>query len=476
MASIKKNFLYSSALTVSGYIFPFITYPYVSRVLGVNNIGICNFVDSIINYFILFSMLGISVLGVREIAKVNGSPQKVSRVFSDLLSLNAIFTILSLIALCFSILFIPQFYEYRSLMFIGLLKLVFNFLQIDWFFQGIENFKYVTLRGVMIKALYVLLVFIFIRDSSDYKVYYLLSVLMVVFTALINIMYCRHFVDIKIKGISFLFYIKPFCILGIYALLTSMYTSFNIAYLGFVSGEIEVGYYTTATKLYTIFLALFTAFTGVMIPRMSSLVAENKMEEFKRISRKSSDILFSFSIPLIIYTSIFAPQIIMLISGKGYEGAILPMRIVLPLILFIGYEQILICHILMPLKKDKAILINSIIGASVGILLNILLVPYWGSIGSSIVWLLSEIAVLCSAQSFVKKYLLLSFPFKSLLRNIIYMLPLVVFVMICNFYIKSLLLSLFIGACVVCIYSLIIQIYCIKNEFIIAAISKLGIK
>ena len=106
MASIKKNFLYSSALTDSGYIFPFITYPYVSRVLGVNNIGICNFVDSIINYFILFSMLGISVLGVREIAKVNGSPQKVSRVFSDLLSLNAIFTILSLIALCFSILFI----------------------------------------------------------------------------------------------------------------------------------------------------------------------------------------------------------------------------------------------------------------------------------------------------------------------------------------------------------------------------------
>ena len=111
----------------------------------------------------------------------------------------------------------------------------------------------------------------------------------------------------------------------------------------------------------------------------------------------------------------------------------------------------------MPLKKDKAILINSIIGASVGILLNILLVPYWGSIGSSIVWLLSEIAVLCSAQSFVKKYLLLSFPFKSLLRNIVYMLPLVVFVMICNFYIKSLLLSLFIGAGVVCIYSLIIQ-------------------
>ena len=133
-----------------------------------------------------------------------------------------------------------------------------------------------------------------------------------------------------------------------------MYTTFNVAYLGFTSNEVEVGYYTTATKLYTILLALFTAFTSVMIPRMSSLVAENKMEEFKKLSQKSSNILFGFSIPLIIYASVYAPYIINLIAGMGYEGAILPMRIILPLVLVIGYEQILICHILMPLKKDKA--------------------------------------------------------------------------------------------------------------------------
>ena len=180
MASIKKNFLYSSALTVSGYIFPFITYPYVSRVLGVNNIGICNFVDSIINYFILFSMLGISVLGVREIAKANGDFVRLSRTFSELLGLNAIFVVISLIVLCISIFLVPQLYVYKSLMFIGVLKLVFNFLQVEWFFQGIENFKYVTFRGLSIKILYVFLVFIFIRDSSDYPIYYLLTVLIIV--------------------------------------------------------------------------------------------------------------------------------------------------------------------------------------------------------------------------------------------------------------------------------------------------------
>ena len=357
-------------------------------------------------------------------------------------------------------------------MFIGVLKLVFNFLQVEWFFQGIENFKYVTFRGLSIKILYVFLVFIFIRDSSDYPIYYLLTVLIIVLSALINIIYSRKFAKFSWRKFCFRHYIRPFCILGIYALLTSMYTTFNVAYLGFTSNEVEVGYYTTATKLYTILLALFTAFTSVMIPRMSSLVAENKMEEFKKLSQKSSNILFGFSIPLIIYASVYAPYIINLIAGMGYEGAILPMRIILPLVLVIGYEQILICHILMPLKKDKAVLMNSVLGASVGIIFNILLVSHWGSVGSSIVWLLSEIIVLSSAQYYVFKYLSLSFPYNVLIKNILYMLPLAILLILCSMGISSLLLLLFIGACITIAYSFVVQIYVIRNEFVIDIISK----
>ena len=209
-----------------------------------------------------------------------------------------------------------------------------------------------------------------------------------------------------------------------------------------------------------------------MIPRMSSLVAENKMEEFKKLSQKSSNILFGFSIPLIIYASVYAPYIINLIAGMGYEGAILPMRIILPLVLVIGYEQILICHILMPLKKDKAVLMNSVLGASVGIIFNILLVSHWGSVGSSIVWLLSEIIVLSSAQYYVFKYLSLSFPYNVLIKNILYMLPLAILLILCSMGISSLLLLLFIGACITIAYSFVVQIYVIRNEFVIDIISK----
>lgn len=163
MSNIKKNFLYSSILTTANYIFPFLTYPYVSRVLGVHNIGICNFVDSIINYFILFSMMGIAATGIREIAKSKNNPENRNRIFSSLFILNTISTTIALIILIISIYSVPKLYEYKELMYIGALKLVCNYLLIDWLYRGLEEFKYVTIRTIIVKCIYVGAVFIFIR-------------------------------------------------------------------------------------------------------------------------------------------------------------------------------------------------------------------------------------------------------------------------------------------------------------------------
>ena len=147
----------------------------------------------------------------------------------------------------------------------------------------------------------------------------------------------------------------------------------------------------------------FTAVTGVMMPRMASILSEKKYSEYERLIKKSVLILFVFSIPCIIFIEVFAPLIIKIIAGSGYEGAILPLRIISPLVLIIGFEQILITQSLMPMGKDRAVLINSIIGAIVGITANLIFVPYLASTGSAIVWLLSEIAVMLSAFYFFRK-------------------------------------------------------------------------
>lgn len=463
MPSIKKNFFYSSILTSANYIFPFLTYPYVSRVLGVTNIGICNFIDSIINYFILFSMMGIGVIGVREIARCKDVQER-SKVFSGLLALNTISTTIILVILIVAIYAVPKLCEYKELMYIGALKLVCNYLLVEWLYKGLEDFKFITIRTIIIKVAYVISVFIFIRNADDYPVYYLLLTLMVVVNAMVNILYARKFVTFTLKGLTIRPFIKSFLILGGYMLLTSMYTSFNVTYLGFVSGETEVGYYTTATKLYSILLALYTAFTSVLMPRMSALVTNGEWEKFRVLLKKSIHILLALSMPLIIFAVIMSPQIIELISGDGYEGAIIPMRITMPLMLVIGFEQILIIQTLMPLKGDKIILRNSILGALIGISMNVLLVKELQSIGSACVWVISELTILISAQWFLSKKYNMHFPFRLVCARILQNFPLAVLLFVFSKipWYSFVLLVVTLG--ITFVYSFILQFYIIKDE------------
>lgn len=464
MPNIKKNFFYSSILTTANYIFPLLTFPYVSRVLGVTNIGICNFVDSIIQYFILFSMMGIGIVGIREVAKYKNDRQKLDETFSSLFWLNTITTTIALVILISATFFVDKLKIHWQMMAIGSLKLIMNYMLIEWFYKGLEEFRFITIRTIFVKTLYIIGVFLLVRQESDYHIYYLLTVMMIVVNAFINIIYSRHYVTLLFRNVGVTLYIKSFFILGIYALLTSMYVSFNVMYLGFVSGETEVGYYSTASKLYGILIAMFTAFTGVMLPRMSSLLSEGKVDEFKKFLRKSTNILFAFSIPLVIFTIIFAPDIINIIAGKGYEGAILPMRIMMPLMLIIGYEQILIIQALMPLKKDKAILRNSIYGASVAIILNILLVPMLASVGSSIVWFVSELVVLCSGQYYASKYIGIYFPWNSLIRNIVTNIPLMILLFLMSSLTGS-FLPIVVASVVSIVYFVVVQtIICPTSE------------
>lgn len=403
MATLKKNIFYSGILTTANYIFPLITYPYVSRVLGVANIGVCNFIDSIINYFLILSALGMGTVGIREIARNKGNKANLQRTFSQLFTINTISTTIALVVVLIAMHTVPKLQENYELMWIGVLKLVFNYLLIEWFFKGLEDFKYVTNRTIFVRCLYVLSVFIFVRTTNDVSTYYFLTSATIIVNAIINLIYARRFIKFKLCFSSLKALTKSVCTLGVYNILTSLYTTFNVAYLGFVSSETQVGYYTTSTKIHTIILMAFTAVTGVMMPRIASILAEKRYDEYKRLIKKSIFILLLFAIPSVIAIEFFAPTIINIIAGSGYSGSIIPLRIIAPLVLIIGVEQVLITQSLMPMRKDKAVLINSIVGAILGISANFILVPSFASVGSAIAWLLSEVSVMFSAMYFFRR-------------------------------------------------------------------------
>ena len=466
---LRKNFIYNIIVTTSNYLFPFIVFPYVSRTLGVHNLGICNFVDNVVLYFTMFSMMGMGILGIREIAAVQGNPIRTNQTFLSLFCLNGIFTMLSIISFLICIAFIPQFHQYQELMYIGCLNIAANFLLIDWLYKGLEDFKYITKRTLTIKIIYVFAIFLFVRQKDDYIIYYALTTISVILNALINILHSRKFISFKSLTLSISQYKKPYFKLGLYWISTTIYASFYTIILGFVSTPDEIGYFTTASKLIILTMSLYTAWTTVAMPRSSAMLSNGETLNFLELINKSFNALFAFSIPIVIIGIFFSHDIIFILSGNGYEGASIPSAILMPLIFIIGCSQIAVIQILMPKRCDTILLTNSIIGAIVGLFLCYILVPRFFAIGASISWLMSETIVLILAMMFVQKNFNIHFPWKLYLTNLTGQIPTIILCLILFRGLTS--FSPFSRLLIVCVsvftYTLFLQYRIIKNPLII---------
>ena len=470
---LQKNFIYNSIITTSNYIFPLIVFPYISRVLGVTNVGVFNFIDSVVNYFVVFSMMGLSTLGVREIAAVRTDKEKLDKVFSSLITLSGLFTVIALIALIASTYTVPKLYEHRQLMYIGAVKLVFNFLLIEWFYTGLEDFKYITKRTLLIKILYALSIFVFVRKQSHYNVYFTLTALVVVVNAIVNITKSRQYVHYNIRKVTLQKYIKPYILLGLYMILTTMYTTFNIVYLGFACTADEVGLFSTAYKLTLFFLAFYTAWSSVIMPRISSIYATGNEKEFRMHIGKSLSILLCFAIPLMVVGIIFSDDIILLLAGAEFAQAAVSLRIMFPLVFIVGYSQIMVIQILVPAHKDKQLTLISCIAAIIGIMLNAALTPYLKSTGTSIAWFSAELSIMAMAQISTFKSFRQGFPFKQLSKNIIaYMPALLVCLVITYCFTTPNILRLALSSCFMVCYFVAIQYSYLKDVYLMSASSK----
>lgn len=472
MSSLKKNFIYNFILLGGSYLMAFAVFPYISRVLGPENVGIVNFIDSTIEYFMILSMMGMSTVGVREIAANRNSPHKLNEVFSSLFFVNFIFTFLAISVLVLAYIFLPNLSKYPDMVFVGIIKLIFNFLLLEWVFRGLEDFKYISIRSLIIKFIYFICVFIFVRHNNDYLTYYILLTGMTVVNAIVNWRYATKKFHFNIYSPSWKIFIKPFVLIGLYSLCIGMYSTFNVMFLGMVSTESEVGYYTTSLKLFAVIIGVYYSFTSVALPRMSHLLANSDTEEFNRLINLTANILISVSVPLIFTGISLAPNIIYIIGGPEYAAAVLPLIIIFPLLLVIGYNKILIDQILMPFRKDSSLLNNALICATITILLNAILVKRFGAIGSAIVWVVSELTLLTLSLRTVSTFLYLKFPTKILFKQILSYLPLCILIYIIKLIICDIIVEFIVGSLFAIMYVALIQIYYFKDPTIVSIIKK----
>ena len=410
---VRSGLMWSAMLTGATYVFPLIVYPHVSRVLGVADIGLVGFIDSVVTWFILISMMGISILGIRETAKAGGSPEGLGRVLSGLLAVNGVMTLVCLVAMAAVTVAVPQLREHWRLMGVGMCKLLFNLFIVEWFWRGIGKFRYITVRTVVVRAAYVAAVFLTVKGPDDTFLYYFLTMTVVAVTAAVNMWRTRRHVAFP-QGIVSLRraaedarrYARPFFSLGTYMLLTAFYTTLNVVILGFVSTDTEVGYYSTAVKLFSIFLALITALGMAVMPRTSVLASQGRRDVIRKESVRYVRVLICAAVPVSVLGVVFAPEAVMLLCGPGYEGAVLPVRIIFPFIVVFAIEQLLVMQILTPLGRDRAVNRNSLVAAAAGVVLNALLVPRFGAAGSAVVWVTCETIVMSLSIFSVRRALL----------------------------------------------------------------------
>lgn len=393
--SIKKNFFMNVLLTLSTFIFPLITFPYVSRVLTPIGTGKVAMATSFVQYFVMFAQLGIPTYGIRAVAKVRDDREKLTKVVHELLIISAITSAVSYVILFICIPTIPRIAAEKPLYYVMSSTIFLNCIGIDWMYRGLEQYTYITVRSIIFKFIALICMFLFIHNQDDYVLYGFTSILASSMSYILNFINARKFIDMKWIGhYDFKPHLKAVAIFFAMSVATTVYTHLDTVMLGFMTTDADLGYYNAAIKIKTVLVSIVTSLGAVLLPRASYYVEQNKMKDFKTISTKALDFVLVASIPVTVFFIYFARQGVMLLSGDAYMGAIQPMQILMPTCILIGITNILGIQMLVPLGREKAVLHSEIVGALVDLVLNFLLIPKYASSGAAIGTLVAEVCVL----------------------------------------------------------------------------------
>ena len=393
--SLKKNVIMNGILTMSTFIFPLITFPYISRILLPSGTGKVSFATSVITYFNMFAQLGIPTYGIRACAKVRDDRDELTRTAHELLMINVFFGFISYIFLVFALLYIPRLHEDKLLYVVISSTIMLNAIGMEWLYRALEQYSYITKRSIIFKFIALIAMFCLIHNQDDYVIYGGITIFAASASNILNFIYAHNYIDMKWKGeYDIKKHLKPVLVFFAMACATTIYTHMDTVMLGFMTTNEDVGYYNAAVKIKQILVSLVTSLGAVLLPRASYYIEHGMNEEFKQISKKAINFVFLIALPLMTYFIIFAKQGISFLSGDAYEGSIIPMQIIMPTLLFIGLTNILGIQMLVPLGREKAVLCSEIVGAIVNLIVNALLIPKFLSAGAAIGTVVAELSVL----------------------------------------------------------------------------------
>lgn len=473
--SVKVNYILNLINTGTQMLFPLITFPYVCRVIEANGIGQINFFQSIISYISLFTCLGIPMYAIREIARDRSDVVQMNRTAMEILLLHSMLTLVGYAIVAILCLTVPQIQVNIPLFLILSLTIFFTAIGCEWFYQGIEDFKYITIRGLIIKTVSVVLLFIFVKSKTDLLYYGCYTAFGVLGGNIFNFFRLRKYIhreNIIFSELHIKRHVKPVLKVFSFSVVTSIYLQLNTVLLGFLKNALAVGYFAAATKVMQMLLMMSSCLGSVMMPRASHLIAENKEDEFNRLIQKSYDFTLAIALPMTIGLIFCAPSLITALCGVKFEHSILPSQIIAPIILMVAISNVFGIQVLFPKGKINIVTLCCGIGAVADLILNLCLIPFFSYIGTSIAYLGAEVATTVSMYFIGRRYIPIIYFKKS---HLTYALGCIVMALalygISLLQLPTLTILLLQGCCGVLAYFIILCIC--KDEMLVQILSKI---
>lgn len=393
--SIKVNATLNVIRTLMSVLFPLITYPYILRVLDTEGIGKVSYVSSVVSYFTMFAMLGVTTYAVREGAKFRDDKEKFTILSSQIFSINIISTALSYCLLIITVLGFKRFAEYKLLFFILGLSIGFQVFSVDWLNIIFEDFTFITIRTILIYIINLILVFVVIKKPDDYLIYAILTVMPSGLICLFNWVYCRRFVKLHFTlNMCMSRHLKPLLVFFANALAISVYVNFDITMLGWYKGDYYAGIYTVSAKIYNIIKATLGAIYAVTVPRLAFYVGTNDYSKYKLLYSKTWGILSIVLLPAVVGIFCLAKEVVVILGGMKYVEAADSLRVLSFALVFAIFGGLITACLNNTIGREEINLRATIISAVINFLLNLRFIPLWGTVGAAITTVISEFVVL----------------------------------------------------------------------------------
>lgn len=393
--SIVENFLFQLIYQLVIMFVPFITAPYLARTLGAQGVGTYSFYYTISNCFVLLTKLGIDNYGAREIAKIPLNDRKLlSEKFCLLFSIKLIMGIISLILYLMYVILFVKTNKIVSLIFS--LYIISGIIDVNWFYMGIENFRYISIRNMAIKILVTILIFSFVKSSDDLELYTLIMIGGTYFLS--------QFIGWGgvIKNITFSMpkrsdvvkCIKPMFILFVPVLALNMYRQMDKIMLGAISGTVQVGLYDYAEKIYMICIAVISVCADVAMPRIASCLSTGQKEKAAEFGDAFIDFSICMSAAMAMGILAISDRFINLFYSAEFSECSELLKLLAPSIMFLGISIVTRKVCLIPYDLENIFLKASCIGAIVNFVLNLILIPHMDSRGAVTATVTTEFVVM----------------------------------------------------------------------------------